>query len=71
MMSDYDPFQHSAKFRFHNIVFKKLPTFVAEPLGSVGPKVDDKDRLTLVNKRQGINLSLVCPAQSYPMPAYR
>lgn len=40
-------------------------------MGSVAPKVDANDRLTLVDKHQAMDLSLLCPAQSYPMPFYR
>lgn len=44
---------------------------LAEPVGSVAPKVDVKDRITWLDKPQGQALNLLCPAQSYPMPAYR
>lgn len=43
----------------------------AEPVGSVAPKVDVKDRITWLDKPMGQALSLLCPAQSYPMPVYR
>ncbi|XP_032572878.1 Down syndrome cell adhesion molecule-like protein Dscam2 isoform X9 [Drosophila sechellia] len=44
---------------------------ITEPVGSVAPKVDVKDRITWLDKPMGQALSLLCPAQSYPMPAYR
>ncbi|XP_017132741.1 Down syndrome cell adhesion molecule-like protein Dscam2 isoform X29 [Drosophila elegans] len=44
---------------------------ITEPVGSVAPKVDVKDRITWLDKPRGQALSLLCPAQSYPMPAYR
>ncbi|XP_039227505.1 Down syndrome cell adhesion molecule-like protein Dscam2 isoform X41 [Drosophila yakuba] len=44
---------------------------ITEPVGSVAPKVDVKDRITWLDKPLGQPLSLLCPAQSYPMPAYR
>ncbi|XP_044249295.1 cell adhesion molecule Dscam1 isoform X4 [Drosophila takahashii] len=44
---------------------------ITEPVGSVAPKVDVKDRITWLDKPQGQALNLLCPAQSYPMPAYR
>ncbi|KRF98059.1 uncharacterized protein Dwil_GK22019, isoform V [Drosophila willistoni] len=44
---------------------------ITEPVGSVAPKVDVKDRITWLDKPLGQALSLLCPAQSYPMPAYR
>lgn len=45
--------------------------FISEPMGSVAPKVDPKDRINWVDKYLGKDLSLLCPAQSYPMPFYR
>ncbi|XP_032292770.1 cell adhesion molecule Dscam1 isoform X17 [Drosophila virilis] len=44
---------------------------ITEPVGSVAPKVDVKDRITWLDKPTGQALNLLCPAQSYPMPAYR
>ncbi|XP_037715243.1 Down syndrome cell adhesion molecule-like protein Dscam2 isoform X31 [Drosophila subpulchrella] len=44
---------------------------ITEPVGSVAPKVDVKDRITWLDKPRGQALNLLCPAQSYPMPAYR
>ncbi|XP_036333524.1 Down syndrome cell adhesion molecule-like protein Dscam2 isoform X32 [Rhagoletis pomonella] len=44
---------------------------ITEPVGSVAPKVDVKDRINWLDKPQGRAFSLLCPAQSYPMPAYR
>ncbi|XP_070134562.1 cell adhesion molecule Dscam1 isoform X12 [Drosophila bipectinata] len=44
---------------------------ITEPVGSVAPKVDVKDRITWLDKPEGQALNLLCPAQSYPMPAYR
>lgn len=59
---------------FHND-FLELGNYIlkllAEPVGSVAPKVDVKDRITWLDKPQGQALNLLCPAQSYPMPAYR
>ncbi|XP_070851155.1 cell adhesion molecule Dscam1 isoform X41 [Drosophila suzukii] len=44
---------------------------ITEPVGSVAPKVDVKDRINWLDKPRGQALNLLCPAQSYPMPAYR
>ncbi|KAL9920277.1 Down syndrome cell adhesion molecule 1 isoform 9-T9 [Glossina fuscipes fuscipes] len=44
---------------------------ITEPMGSVAPKVDVKDRINWIDKPQGRDFNLLCPAQSYPMPAYR
>ncbi|XP_013118508.1 cell adhesion molecule Dscam2 isoform X18 [Stomoxys calcitrans] len=44
---------------------------ITEPVASVAPKVDAKDRISWVDKPLGADLSLLCPAQSYPMPFYR
>ncbi|CAD7012105.1 unnamed protein product [Ceratitis capitata] len=42
-----------------------------EPVGSVAPKVDINDKVKVAFKRQNSSLSLICPAQAYPMPAFR
>ncbi|XP_034142398.1 Down syndrome cell adhesion molecule-like protein Dscam2 isoform X5 [Drosophila guanche] len=44
---------------------------ITEPVGSVAPKVDPNDRIKWVDKPLGSSLSLLCPAQSYPVPAAR
>ncbi|XP_033248030.1 Down syndrome cell adhesion molecule-like protein Dscam2 isoform X25 [Drosophila miranda] len=44
---------------------------ITEPVGSVAPKVDVKDRITWLDKPQSQALSLLCPAQSYPVPSNR
>lgn len=42
-----------------------------EPVGSVAPKLDEKDNHNWLTKSSDKSLSLLCPAQAYPMPAYR
>lgn len=43
----------------------------AEPVGSVAPKVEIKDKAGIFLAKADNSLALLCPAQSYPMPAYR
>ncbi|KAL7736494.1 hypothetical protein ACLKA6_019693 [Drosophila palustris] len=66
----YVPFQHSALWGFFWDFFLRLFK-IAEPVGSVAPKVDPNDRIKWVDKPKGVSLSLLCPAQSYPTPAAR
>lgn len=42
---------------------------VVEPVGSVGPKVTSSIELTSVGASDTV--SLLCPAQSYPVPVFR
>lgn len=43
----------------------------SEPVGSVAPKVEIKDKAGIFLAKADNSLALLCPAQSYPMPAYR
>lgn len=40
-------------------------------MGSVAPKVDMNDKLKFSAKHLNTSLSILCPAQGYPMPAFR
>nr|NP_001036504.1 down syndrome cell adhesion molecule 1, isoform AV [Drosophila melanogaster]ABI31055.1 down syndrome cell adhesion molecule 1, isoform AV [Drosophila melanogaster] len=44
---------------------------ITEPVGSVAPKVDIKDEINYARVGQDRSLAIVCPAQSYPVPAFR
>ncbi|XP_034653895.1 Down syndrome cell adhesion molecule-like protein Dscam2 isoform X10 [Drosophila subobscura] len=44
---------------------------ITEPVGSVAPKVDTRDEFTFARTRLGASKALICPAQSFPMPAFR
>nr|XP_017031922.1 Down syndrome cell adhesion molecule-like protein Dscam2 isoform X27 [Drosophila kikkawai] len=44
---------------------------ITEPVGSVAPKVDPNDRIKWVDRPGGSSLNLLCPAQSFPVPAAR
>ncbi|XP_017961155.1 Down syndrome cell adhesion molecule-like protein Dscam2 isoform X45 [Drosophila navojoa] len=44
---------------------------ITEPVGSVAPKVDTRDEFTFARTQLGRSKALICPAQSYPMPAFR
>jgi len=42
-----------------------------EPVGSVKPKINVQDKLQTREISRGIGFALLCPAQSYPIPAHR
>lgn len=57
---------------FQVLYSSKLNGFVlAEPIGSVSPKITNADDLKHVKVKNLHSLSLLCPAQAYPQPAYR
>ncbi|KAM8712136.1 hypothetical protein ACLKA7_012631 [Drosophila subpalustris] len=41
-----------------------------EPVGSVKPKINVQDKLQTREIGQNVGFALLCPAQSYPMPAF-
>ncbi|CAD7012106.1 unnamed protein product [Ceratitis capitata] len=43
---------------------------LAEPVGSVKPKINVQDKLQTREIQSGVGFALLCPAQSYPTPAY-
>lgn len=46
-------------------------TYFSEPVASVGPKINAYDELTKVRGRNATDVTLLCPAQSYPVPLFR
>lgn len=42
-----------------------------EPVGSVAPKLTSGDKSRTLDIRRNHNLTLLCPAQSYPVPNFR
>lgn len=48
-----------------------LDVLPVEPVGSVKPKINVQDKLQTREISQGIGIALLCPAQSYPIPAHR
>lgn len=42
-----------------------------EPVGSVAPKLTSGDDSRTVRIRMRHNTTLMCPAQSYPIPVFR
>lgn len=42
-----------------------------EPVGSVAPQVSLADELQVARARIGHTLSMICRAQSYPIPVFR
>lgn len=43
----------------------------AEPIGAVAPKVNAGDDLKSVKAEIRKSVTLLCPAQAYPMPVFR
>ncbi|KRF79710.1 dscam, isoform U [Drosophila virilis] len=44
---------------------------ITEPVGSVKPKINVQDKLQTREIAEQAGFALLCPAQSYPMPAFR
>lgn len=42
-----------------------------EPVGSVSPKLTSGDKSRTVESKLDKNLTMLCPAQAYPVPFYR
>lgn len=46
-------------------------SLLAEPVGSVSPKISTGEDFKHVKGKSAQDLSLLCPAQAYPQPFYR
>ncbi|XP_050081285.1 cell adhesion molecule Dscam2 isoform X37 [Anopheles maculipalpis] len=44
---------------------------ITEPIGSVAPRLTSGDAMRVQVERLSANITLLCPAQSYPVPAFR
>ncbi|XP_017467250.1 PREDICTED: Down syndrome cell adhesion molecule-like protein Dscam2 isoform X35 [Rhagoletis zephyria] len=44
---------------------------ITEPVGSVAPNVNMHDKMDFGIRKSNTSLSLLCPAQGYPMPAFK
>nr|XP_044249300.1 Down syndrome cell adhesion molecule-like protein Dscam2 isoform X9 [Drosophila takahashii] len=44
---------------------------ITEPVGSVGPKLTSGDDSRTVKVKREVSVTLLCPAQAYPVPVYR
>lgn len=44
---------------------------VLEPIGSAGPKFSSDDKSATFERGIGSPVSLACPAQAFPIPAFR
>ena len=51
--------------------FNSLARVYLEPIGSSLPKLVGDSKIYLVTKRSSEIVSLVCPAQGMPIPAFR
>uniref|UniRef100_A0A1B0AGE9 Uncharacterized protein n=1 Tax=Glossina pallidipes TaxID=7398 RepID=A0A1B0AGE9_GLOPL len=57
--------------RLYFVQGKLIQCLDLEPMGSVAPKINANDELTMVRSRLQQNVTLLCPAQSYPVPVFR
>lgn len=55
-------------WNFENLIWKNN---ILEPIGSVAPKVNSGDDLKAVKAEMSKSITLLCPAQAYPMPVFR
>lgn len=44
---------------------------IIEPIGSVSPRINIEDKSGISLSRVQESLALFCPAQAFPVPAYR
>ena len=59
-------------FRLVNKALNLFKIFHTEPIGSAPPKLSSDDRTTTHISRQTLkSLSITCPAQASPIPAFR
>jgi len=42
-----------------------------EPAGSVGPRLISGNDIKVLSKKQNTSITLLCPAQAFPVPIYR
>lgn len=49
----------------------RFALLLAEPVGSVSPKINTGDDYNHIKGKSMQDLSLLCPAQAYPQPFYR
>lgn len=47
------------------------PNFVTEPVGSAAPRLTGSSKINLVNEAKDEPISMSCPAQASPLPAFR
>ena len=55
---------------FFSWVFENVGQFL-DPIGSSSPNVPAKDKLGSMSSKMGQSLSMSCPAQAFPLPAFR
>ena len=56
------------KYSFKNSFKSSLSL---EPIGSVSPKINDADKISVKNGKVGKTINLIAPAQGYPTPVFR
>lgn len=58
-------------WKFNGKSFLLCHTLFTEPVGSVKPNVNIGDKTNLATVKLTESISLLCPAQAFPMPAFR
>lgn len=61
----------SPKMHFIILIDFILSSKTKEPIGTVKPNVNIGDKTNIANIRYHHKISLLCPVQSYPIPAFR
>lgn len=59
---------------FRYLLFSAILNFIflyIEPLGKVSPKFPNLDKGRLVDYEKSSSVTLLCPAQAFPIPLYR
>lgn len=50
---------------------QNVDIFSVEPVGSVPPKINSYSKFDEMSVKNGATLAILCPAQSFPVPAFR
>ena len=62
-------------FRFHDIILAVVISLIivaySEPIGSSKPKFSEDINSKGITREQSKETTLVCPAQSFPLPSFR
>ena len=53
------------------IWFGKIGEIVSEPISGSLPKFSSEAKLSLFVRKEKTSMSLLCPAQGFPVPAFR
>lgn len=64
--------QHFGKYKTIDILSKNFVMIGdAEPVGSVGPRLTTGDKIRTADGNLNDTMSMMCPAQAFPVPFFR